>query len=151
MIEITRGDLLQAKVEALVNPVNCVGVMGKGLAAQFKRAFPAHFEAYRAACARGEVVPGRMLIVTASSPSGPRSIIHFPTKRHWRAASRMDDIESGLSALVVDVQTQGIQSIAVPPLGCGLGGLAWSDVRPRIERAFEALPAIRVLLFEPTP
>ncbi len=150
MIEPTRGDILKADAEALVNTVNCVGFMGRGIAAQFKRAFPDNFDIYSAACGRGEVVPGRMLIVPTHQLSGPRSIINFPTKRHWRAKSRIEDIDAGLRALVEDVRRLGIRSVAIPPLGCGLGGLEWRDVRPRIVRAFEALPDVRVLLFEPT-
>ena len=149
MIEVTRGDLLKADAEALVNTVNCVGVMGRGIAAQFKRAYPENFIAYQTACKRREMRPGRMLIVETGLKVNPRWVINFPTKRHWRSNSQIDDIESGLAALLVDVRRLGIKSIAVPPLGCGLGGLDWSDVRPRIERAFAGLPNVRVLLFEP--
>lgn len=155
MIELTRGNLLDADADALVNTVNCVGVMGRGIAAQFKRAFPAMFKNYAAACKRGEVQPGKMHVVEVArergAPNAPRFIINFPTKRHWQGNSRMDDIDAGLAALVEDVKRLGIQSIAIPPLGCGLGGLDWADVRPRIERAFAALPDVRVLVFEPTP
>jgi O-acetyl-ADP-ribose deacetylase (regulator of RNase III) len=148
-IDVRRGDLLQADAEALVNPVNCVGVMGRGLAAQFKRAYPTNFTAYAQACKRHEVQPGRMLIVATGRRTNARWVINFPTKRHWRDNSRLDDIDSGLAALVADVNRLGIRSIAVPPLGCGLGGLEWADVRPRIERAFAALPDVTVLVFEP--
>lgn len=149
MIEPARGDILKAEAEALVNTVNCVGFMGRGIAAQFKRVFPDNFDRYRSACERGEVVPGRMLVVPTHELSGPRFIINFPTKRHWRAKSRIDDIDAGLRALVEDIRRLEIRSIAVPPLGCGLGGLDWSEVRPRIVRALEVLPDVRVLLFEP--
>lgn len=148
MIEPARGDLLHSDAEAIVNTVNCVGVMGAGLALQVRRAFPDGYAAYAAACKRGEVAPGRMF-VTATGRTGPRWVIHFPTKRHWREPSRLADVEAGLPALVGEVRRLGIGSVAVPPLGCGLGGLAWSDVRPRIERAFAALPDVRVLLFDP--
>lgn len=148
-IESTEGDLLRADAEALVNPVNCVGVMGRGLAAQFKRAFPANFEGYEKACDRGEVVPGRMFVTQTEELTGPRLIVNFPTKRHWRAKSRIEDVQSGLEALATEVRERGIRSIAIPPLGCGLGGLDWAEVRPLIERAFEPLPDVRVLLFEP--
>jgi O-acetyl-ADP-ribose deacetylase (regulator of RNase III) len=149
MIELTRGDLFQADAEALVNAVNCVGVMGRGIALQFKQAFPRNFTAYAAACKRGEVEPGRMLVVETVQRTAPRYIVNFPTKRHWKDKSRLADIDSGLLALIAEVRRLGIRSIAVPPLGCGLGGLAWADVRPRIERAFVALPDVRVLLYEP--
>lgn len=148
MIDITRGNLLMADAEALVNTVNCVGYMGKGIALQFKQAFPANFKEYEAACAAKEVVPGRMLIHDNGGLVSPRWIINFPTKRHWRGNSRLEDIASGLKALVADVQRLGIRSIAVPPLGCGLGGLDWAVVRPMIEGAFAALPDVKVLLFE---
>lgn len=149
MIEPTRGDLLKADAEALVNTVNCVGFMGRGIAAQFKRAFPGNFAAYAAACKRDEVQPGRMLTVPTGELVGPRYIINFPTKRHWRGKSRMDDVEAGLVALVSEVERLGLRSIAIPPLGCGLGGLEWDRVRPRIERAFARIPDVRVLLYEP--
>jgi O-acetyl-ADP-ribose deacetylase (regulator of RNase III) len=149
LIEPAHGNLLTAEAQALVNAVNCVGVMGKGLALQFKQAFPANFKAYEAACAAGVVMPGRMLIHDNAGLVQPRWIINFPTKRHWRDPSRLEDIASGLKSLVADVQRLGIRSIAVPALGCGLGGLDWLVVRPMIEEAFSALPDVHVLLFEP--
>lgn len=149
MIELTRGNLLEAPAEALVNTVNCVGYMGKGIALQFKQAFPANFKHYEAACHAGDLVPGKMMIHDNGGLVNPRYIINFPTKRHWKGKSRIEDIESGLSALVADVQRLGIRSIAVPPLGCGLGGLEWRLVRPMIEQAFAGLPDVQVLLFEP--
>ena len=149
MIEVTRGDILKADAEALVNTVNCVGVMGRGIAAQFKRAYPKNFSAYLQACKRHEVQPGRMLIVETGQLANPRWVINFPTKRHWRGNSRLEDIDAGLTALIADVHRLGITSIAVPPLGCGLGGLDWDAVRPRIEHVFAALPDVTVLLFEP--
>ena len=150
MIEITKGNLLEANAEALVNTVNCVGFMGKGIALQFKQAFPANFKAYEAACRADEVIPGRMLVYDNGRLLNPRYIINFPTKRHWRGKSRIADIKSGLRALVEEVQKLGLHSVAVPPLGCGLGGLDWGEVRPLIEEAFRELPNVRVLLFEPT-
>lgn len=149
-IESVHGDLLQAHAEALVNPVNCVGVMGKGLALQFKRAFPANFGAYVLACEKGEVVPGVMCIHDRGEGAMPRYVINFPTKRHWRDSSRAGDIEQGLVALAADIARLGIRSIAVPPLGCGLGGLDWKVVRPLIVQTLGALPGAKVLLYEPT-
>lgn len=149
MIEIARGNLLEAPVEALVNTVNCVGYMGKGIALQFKQAFPANFKHYETACHAGDMAPGKMMIHDNGGLVNPRYIINFPTKRHWKGKSRIEDIESGLKALVTDVQRLGIRSIAVPPLGCGLGGLEWRVVRPMIEQAFADLPDVQVLLFEP--
>ena len=149
MIAITAGNLLQTEAKALVNTVNCVGFMGKGVALQFKQAFPDNYEAYRKACEAGEVQPGRMFIYETGRVVAPFYIINFPTKRHWRGPSRMEDIDAGLAALVADVKRLGIHSIAMPPLGCGLGGLDWNEVRPRIERAFAELPNVQVLLFPP--
>jgi len=149
MIELTRGNLLEAPAEALVNTVNCVGYMGKGIALQFKQAFPANFKHYETACHAGDMAPGKMMIHDNGGLVNPRYIINFPTKRHWKGKSRIEDVESGLKALVADVQRLGIRSIAVPPLGCGLGGLEWRVVRPMIEQAFAGLPDVQVLLFEP--
>jgi O-acetyl-ADP-ribose deacetylase (regulator of RNase III) len=149
MIEITRGNIVTAEADALVNTVNCVGFMGKGIALQFKKAYPENCDAYRKACSRGEVQPGRMFVFDTGDMLHARYIVNFPTKRHWRGRSRYEDIEIGLQALVEDVKRLKIRSIAVPPLGCGLGGLDWRKVQPMIEAAFAALPDVRVLLFEP--
>ena len=149
MIEHVTGNLLKADVEALVNTVNTVGVMGKGIALQFRQAFPENYTIYRSACDRGEVQPGRMLIVPTGQADNPHYIINFPTKRHWKGKSQMEDIEAGLPALIAAVQEYGVGSIAVPPLGCGNGGLDWNEVRPRIVTAFVALPDVHVLLYAP--
>jgi len=149
MIEIATGNLLEAHAEALVNTVNTVGVMGKGIALQFKKAFPTNFKAYESACDRGELQTGNVLVVPLGQLTDPKFIINFPTKAHWRADSKLEHIEKGLVALVEEVKSRGIQSIAIPPLGCGNGGLAWSQVRPLIEAAFAPLADVRVLLFEP--
>lgn len=133
MLELTRGDILEADVEAVVNTVNCVGVMGKGLALRFKQVFPENYEAYREACEAGEVRPGRMIVSVTGRERNPRYVVNFPTKRHWRDGSRLEDIESGLRALVEEIGRLGIRSIAIPALGCGLGGLEWEAVRSRIE------------------
>lgn len=146
-IEHGKGDLLAADVEALVNPVNTKGVMGKGLALQFKKAFPDNFAAYQEACRKGEVVIGRMHIVQRPSP--PRFIINFPTKDHWRNPSKIEYVQEGLIDLVAQVRKLEIQSIAIPALGCGNGGLEWADVKPLIVQAFHGLPGVRVILFEP--
>lgn len=149
MIEFTRGDLLSAQAEALVNTVNCVGIMGRGIALQMKNAFPENYREYAAACRRHEVEPGRMLVHETGQLGNPRWIINFPTKRHWRGKSRIEDIEAGLSALVAEARARNIHSIAMPALGCGLGGLDWDEVQPRIERAFAELPKVHVTVFEP--
>ena len=151
MIKLTQGDLLkQDDVDAIVNTVNCVGVMGKGIALQFKNKWPANFTAYAAACKAGQVRPGRMLVFDSGGLVKPNFVINFPTKDHWRGSSKIEFIRDGLVDLVAQVNRLSISSIAVPPLGCGNGGLNWVNVRPLIEAAFEALPDVEVRLFEPT-
>ena len=149
MIEYKLGDILAEEVEALVNSVNCVGIMGRGIALQFKNAFPENFKAYAAACKRGDVQRGRMFVFETGQLTTPRYIINFPTKRHWRGKSRLEDIEVGLEALVQEIRTRDIRSIAIPPLGSGLGGLEWSEVRPRIEAALQGFDELKVIVFEP--
>ncbi len=149
MLKLKRGNLLEEKTQALVNTVNCVGVMGKGVALQFKQAFPENFKQYQKACKNNQVQPGRMFTVATESLLNPQYIINFPTKRHWRQKSHLEDIQAGLLALTQEVQTLGIRSIAMPPLGCGNGGLAWAEVEPLIVKAFESLPEVEVILFEP--
>ena len=150
MIELTKGNLLEAPVEALVNTVNTEGIMGKGIALQFKQAYPQMFRDYERACQDEEVKLGRMQVYDLGGlAGGPHWIINFPTKGHWRAKSRLSDVEAGLKDLVAVIRRLQIQSIAIPPLGCGNGGLVWNDVRPRIEAAFAELPGVRVLVFAP--
>lgn len=149
MIEFKRGNILEADADALVNTVNTVGIMGKGIALQFKKAYPENYEAYKKACNSGQVIPGRMFVFEPRLTYGPRYIINFPTKRHWKGKSRIEDIADGLKALAEEVQVRGIQSIAIPPLGCGLGGLRWREVRPMIEAAFAPMKKVRVLVYEP--
>lgn len=149
MLKIRRGDILKSDAEALVNTVNCVGVMGRGIALQFRKEYPENFKQYEKACEHGEVEPGKMLVHDRQRLDHPRYIINFPTKRHWRGKSRIDDIRSGLKALIEEVRAREIMSIAVPPLGCGLGGLDWDEVRPLIVTAFEGIPQVTVELYEP--
>jgi len=149
MIEFRRGNLLEAEVEALVNTVNCVGVMGKGIALQFKQAFPENFKQYKKACDKSDVKPGKMFTVGTGNFFSPFYIINFPTKRHWKEDSKLEDVNAGLAALAAEVQRLGIRSIAIPPLGCGNGGLDWAVVKPLIINTFTVLPDIEVILFEP--
>lgn len=146
-----QGDLLkQLDVDAIVNTVNCVGIMGKGIALQFKKKWPANFKAYIDACNAGLVKPGNMFIYHAGALATPKYIINFPTKDHWRGSSRIEFIQDGLVDLVKQIQALGITSIAIPPLGCGNGGLEWQKVKPLIEQAFTAIPEVTVYLFEPS-
>lgn len=149
MIKYRQGNLLHADAEALVNTVNCVGIMGKGIALQFKQAYPDNFKQYQRACKINEMRPGKMFIVSTNSLVNPKYIINFPTKRHWKDKSILSDIENGLDELVNQVRNLGLKSIAVPPLGCGNGGLEWHEVRQRIEKAFHELPEVDVLVYEP--
>jgi len=149
MIEYCRGNLLEASVEALVNPVNTQGVMGKGLALAFKNAYPGNFRAYAQACQSGQVRTGQMFITEQQPLLGPRWIINFPTKRHWRDPSKLEWVEQGLVDFRKVLSDNKISSVAIPPLGCGLGGLDWQLVKPRIEDALANLAGTQILIFEP--
>ncbi len=150
MIELVKGNLLEANAEALINTVNTVGVMGKGIALQFRQGFSQdYFKDYQKAAHHGEIKIGKMHVF----PTGqlmPRYLINFPTKRHWRGKSKIEDIKEGLIDLIKVVKNLQIKSIAIPPLGCGNGGLNWKDVRPLIENAFAETPETKVLLYIPS-
>ncbi len=146
-----QGDLLkQHDVDAIVNTVNCVGVMGKGIALQFKKKWPVNFKAYAEACKAGLIKPGQLFIYDAGALATPKFIVNFPTKDHWRGKSRIEFIQDGLVDLVKQIKVHRITSIAVPPLGCGNGGLDWQQVKPLIEQAFSVIPEVEVRLFEPS-
>lgn len=150
-IHSVKGDLLkQEDVDAIVNTVNCVGVMGKGIALQFKKKWPDNFKAYALACKNKQVKLGEMFTFELGALATPRFIINFPTKDHWRSASRLEDIELGLQDLVQQIAYFDIRSIAIPPLGCGLGGLPWSDVKPLVIKYLGDIENLEVRLFEPT-
>ena len=176
MIEYKTGDIFAEDVKALVAPVNCVGVMGRGLALQFKREFPDNFKKYSEKCKDEEIRPGNMFVFETSSnrqseqlgltletqpgnkfasearrTADPKYIINFPTKRDWRRKSRMDDIESGLASLAEEIRTRRIRSIAIPALGCGLGGLPWRKVRELMEAKLKPLAeaGVQIVIFEP--
>ncbi len=150
MIRYTQGNLLQAPSEALVNTVNEVGVMGKGIAQMFREAFPDNNRAYEEACRRQEVRVGHVFVTRNTTLIGPRWIINFPTKQHWRHPSKLEWIREGLADLAKVIQSEGIQSIALPPLGCGNGGLQWDHVRREIVAALGAVADVDVLVYEPT-
>src|SRR5271166_6058753 len=133
MMRFLQGNLLDAPTEALVNTVNTVGVMGKGIALMFKEAFSENFKAYETACKRGEVRLGHMFVTEGKQLIGPKWIINFPTKKDWKHPSRIEWIEEGLLDLKRVILEKKIRSIALPPLGSGNGKLDWMDVRPRIE------------------
>jgi len=133
MIEYKSGNLLDSGAEALVNTINTVGVMGKGIALQFKQAFPDNFKAYEAACRHNQVRLGKMFVYHTHTLHSPRLIINFPTKRQWKGKSIIQDIADGLSDLVQVIRSDNVHSIAIPPWGCGSGGLNWREVKPLIE------------------
>lgn len=149
MITFTQGNLLEARVEALVNTVNTVGVMGKGIALMFKERYDENFRLYASACKAKEVQTGKMFVTPVHELDGPRWIVNFPTKQHWRAPSRMEWVVDGLQDLRRFLIEQQVKSIAIPPLGAGNGGLEWAEVREQIERALGDL-YIDILVFEPT-
>lgn len=147
-----QGDILESSAQALVNPVNICGVMGAGLAKQFKKAFPANFDLYKSECDSGRMAMGKVFITAYPRPFGEGvhvHIINFPTKRHWRDNSSLEGIESGLMNMVWLVGKMGISSVAIPPLGCGLGGLLWKDVVPKIKAASDAMPGVEVRMYCP--
>ena len=143
------NNILQEKVDALVNPVNCVGVCGKGLALEFKMTFPKNYREYLDACQSRKVSPGQMF-VTETGEKTPKFIINFPTKLHWKNPSRMEWITGGLANLVTVVMDRKIQSIAIPAIGCGLGGLDWRKIEPEIKRVFRYIPGgIDLIIYDP--
>jgi O-acetyl-ADP-ribose deacetylase (regulator of RNase III) len=150
MLKIAEGDLLKADAEAIINTVNCVGVMGKGIALQFKQAFPANYEAYRRACEAGDVKLGEMFVFDTGSMIFPRYLINFPTKAHWKARSRLSDIANGLDDLRRVLVERKIGSVAIPPLGCGYGGLEWAEVEPLIREKLGGLKGVDIQVFAPS-
>jgi O-acetyl-ADP-ribose deacetylase (regulator of RNase III) len=150
MIKFIEGNLLECDAEALVNTVNTVGVMGKGVALMFKDAFPENFQAYEAACKAKEVQIGRMFVFKREQLIGPKWIINFPTKDHWRFPSKLEWIVSGLDDLKRIIIENNIKSIALPPLGAGNGGLEWNKVKSKIEGMLGSLPGVEVIVYEPT-
>ncbi len=150
MIKYTKGNLLEAPVQALVNTVNTVGVMGKGIALQFKEAFPTNLKAYLEACKEGWLQPGKLLVVREETLDGEKVIINFPTKIEWFKKSRYEYIEEGFKELVKVIESEEIKSIAIPPLGCGNGGLKWEKVRALMERYLSPLTDVEIIIYEPS-
>ncbi len=149
MIKFKTGNILKDKSDAIVNTVNCVGVMGKGLALQFKKAYPDNFKRYKTACNKGLVNPGKMFITQSSDLISNQWVINFPTKKHWKGNSKIDYVSKGLEDLVKQIDELGIKSIAIPPLGAGLGGLDWDIVKNRIVDAFKSIDNVVVTVYEP--
>lgn len=146
-LTVVTGDLFDDDAQALVNAVNCQGVMGAGVALEFRHRFPLNYLAYQRACQRGDVRPGRVL---AHREAG-RWVINVPTKRNWRDRSTMEDVRLGIEALVEELGALRLQSVALPALGCGLGGLPWSEVRSVLVRTFRHLPSVEARVYAPMP
>jgi len=150
MLRVVKGNLLESKAEALVNTVNTVGVMGKGIALQFRQAYPEMYKTYEKACKANELELGKVNVFDLGGlTGGARWIVNFPTKKHWRSKSKLEDVQTGLDDLIKTIKRVGIKSIAIPPLGCGYGGLKWDDVFPLIKSAFEGLEDVDVLIYSP--
>jgi O-acetyl-ADP-ribose deacetylase (regulator of RNase III) len=150
MLRYSQGNLLDAEADAVVNTVNEVGVMGKGIALMFREAFKENYEAYAAACEQGKVKVGHMFVTQNHALTGPKWIINFPTKKHWRYPTKFEWVEEGLKDLRRVIEEKHIKSIALPPLGCGNGGLEWTQVRKAMESALKDLSSVDILVFEPT-
>jgi O-acetyl-ADP-ribose deacetylase (regulator of RNase III) len=150
MITYTTGNLLEAPAEVLVNTVNTVGVMGKGIALMFKERFPENFQAYKADCDSGDVKVGKMHITMPMELSGPKWIVNFPTKQHWRRPTELEWVQAGLADLRTFIEREKVKSIALPPLGCGNGGLDWEVVKEEIVSHLSELPDTEVMIYEPT-
>ena len=148
MIEFKNGNIFDEDVEAIINTVNCVGVMGRGLALQYKKTFPNNFKAYSLACKNGEVTAGKMFIYINQQLINPKYIINFPTKRHWKGKSKIEDISTGLDDLIKVINQYNIKSIAIPPLGSGLGGLNWHNVKKLINQKLFNIKC-KIVIFEP--
>ena len=150
MIRYTTGNLLEARAEALVNTVNTVGVMGKGIALMFKERFDDNYQRYLLACHARQVHTGRMFVTEVNELDGPRWVVNFPTKQHWRGPSRIEWITSGLYDLHRFLVEHKVKSVAIPPLGAGNGGLRWADVKPQIEKILADLTDVEIIVYEPT-
>lgn len=148
MIKYVKGDLLAAKTEAVVNTINTVGAMGKGIAKQFANKYPELLRVYRQKCKEKKINTGEMFVFELDTDN-PKIIINFPTKKHWIDNSKMSYIIDGLKSLVEEIQQRNIKSISIPPLGCGNGNLEWKNVKPLIEEAFQVLPEVEVIIYEP--
>jgi O-acetyl-ADP-ribose deacetylase (regulator of RNase III) len=148
MLKYKQGNLMEASTEALVNTVNTVGVMGKGIALQFKERYKHNFKVYSEACKNGSIGIGKLLVVKENTIEGEKLIVNFPTKTEWYKKSQYNYIEEGLKDLVRVIETYQIKSIAMPPLGCGNGGLDWTKVKQMIEKYLGGT-ATEVIVYEP--
>ena len=146
MITFVQGNIFESSAQVITNTVNCAGVMGAGLALQFKNKFPSMYSDYKSRCDKNIVIAG----IPYLWEDDQTQILNFPTKRHWKDDSLLTDIDAGLKYLANNYQTMGIQSLAIPPLGCGLGGLNWNEVKPLIEKYFASVSDLEVYVYETT-
>ncbi len=150
MINFTSGNIIEADAEALINTVNCVGVMGKGIALQFKKAFPEdYFSDYQKFCRNKKLIPGKVTVWQTGKFVNPKYIINFPTKLHWKEKSNYEYIEKGLESLKEEIKKLNIRSVAIPPLGSGLGGLNWAKVKNIIIKNLSELNEVDIFIYEP--
>ena len=145
MVRYTVGDIFSSPAQVITNPVNCVGAMGAGLAREFKKRFQGLFEDYKERCESGELKPGRPYLFESDSAQ----VLNFPTKRHWQDKSKLEDVEAGLKFLSQNYAEMGVFYLALPALGCGLGGLEWADVKALIDKHLGKLPDLEVVVYEP--
>lgn len=145
MVTYVQGDIFQSPAQVLTNAVNCVGVMGKGVALEFKNRYTGLFDAYKALCDKQSVIPGKPYLWENDRVQ----VLNFPTKRHWKNESRLEDIEAGLKYLADNYADMGIDSLAMPALGCGNGGLNWNDVKPLIEKYLGSIIDLDVYVYQP--
>ncbi len=144
-----KGNILESNTEVIVNPVNIVGVMGKSLALQFKQKFPTNYKIYKEACKNKTIDIGKLLLVDESTLEKKKFILNFPTKNHWSNPSKIEYIEEGLKDLVRIIENNNFESMAIPALGCGLGGLEWENVKLLLEKYLGNLEGIEIVIFEP--
>ena len=143
------GDnIFNSRTETLVNTVNCVGIMGKGLAKEFKKHFPEMYEEYRIRCTNNEIKPGHPYIW--KNTTGGKSVLNFPTKEHWKGNSRVEWIESGLKIFTDNYHNWEIVSIAFPALGCTNGGLDWESIEPLMLHHLQKLRDITIEIYPPS-
>lgn len=150
MITFKQGNIFDDDAEAIVNPVNCVGVMGKGLALEFKKRFPENFKSYKQQCSQKLLKPGKVYITEEQFDDSKKYVINFPTKMHWRGKSKLEYVLSGLADLVTQCKKLAIKSVAIPALGAGLGGLKWEEVKKVIVDELTEISEINFVVYEPT-
>jgi len=151
MIRIVDGNIFEADTQGIVNPVNCVGVMGAGLAKRFANFYPEMEAEYKTACNEGKLAPGKIFVWVIDTYDELLYIFNLPTKEHWKDPSKMEYIRKGIAELIRTMDKHEVHSVAIPALGCGLGGLNWDDVSKEIVKQFQRKPDKTVWLYPPRP